>query len=47
MLDKDYKFYLLEEEELGEEEGKEAPLDPLAVEEDGEEKPEEVVEEGM
>ncbi len=46
MLDKDYKFSLLEEEELGEEEVKETPLDPLAAEEDGEEKPEEA-EEGM
>ncbi len=47
MLNQDYKLSLLEADELEEEGEKEAPLDPLAVEEgEGEEKPAEE-EQGM
>ncbi len=45
MLDQNYKFYLLEEDELGEEAEK-VSLDPLAEEEEDEEKPAEE-EQGM
>ncbi len=46
MLNQDYKLSLLEEEELGEVEETEAPLDPLAVEE-GEDEEKSAVEEGV
>jgi hypothetical protein len=47
MLNQDYKLSLLEEEELGEGDETETPSDPLAVEEDEEEKKPAEAEEGV
>ncbi len=47
MLNQDYKLSLLEADELEEEGEKAAPLDPLAVEEGGEEEEKPAVEEGV